>query len=162
VILLLSGGVLSGGGSLVNGLLHMTNYLGNLVLPVISALCVILALKAYMDHHNGGRYLIGALAALLASSFVRLAEEFASRSTGPDEYYTALLTMVNWLGNDIMPIVAVFEVCRGILAFSGFAEGAIRSHRGTAWKRHILIALGCMSVSGTVRLLEFFVLHPAN
>lgn len=147
--------VLGGSGSLADGLLNLTNYLGNIILPVLAGLCLVLAVRAYMTRKDGQHFVVGAIACLLASSFVRLAGVFASHSNSPDAYYYALVSMTDWLGNVILPTIAALEFVRAVLSYSGSFDRALR---GQGWVRHAVIGFMCLTVSGMLRLLTHFVI----
>lgn len=147
-------GVLSGAGSFGTGLQHLTDYLGNLILPVVSGLCLVLAVRAYMAQMDGQRYIIGAVAALLASSFARLLGDFTAHGNSANSYYYALVALTDWLANWLMPTLAGLEFARAALTYSGAFE---KVHRGQGYGRHILAGILCFSLSGILHLLILFV-----
>lgn len=150
------GTVLSGNGSFDGSLKMLAGYLGNAILPICAGLIVCMAIWAYSQRRDGDRYIIGALVALLASGFIRAAEVFAAQSSGNGQFFTAVLTLVNYVANVIMPVFAAAELVRGVLAISGFME---RMTIGDDASRHFIVSAMCLSVSGFIRLLEFFVAH---
>jgi hypothetical protein len=155
--------LLAGSPSLDTGLIQMASYLGNVILPVIAGLCLCkgvydLAHKASSGEH----YVTAALACLLASGFVRLAEHFTGASTtNQDQYYQALLSLTNWIANVILPIYAAVDLLRGILSLSNGGMFEFTSLGGNVG-RHFLVAIACVSVSGGLRLLEWFVKSGAG
>jgi len=59
----------------------------------------------------------------------------------------AILNLVNWIGNVIAPIGAGLALVGGLVThLSG--RGAMR---------YVVVALGCLCVSGATRLLEFWI-----
>jgi hypothetical protein len=146
-----------GSGSFLVGLESLAGWLGNLILPVIAAYCVVLALVAFGQRRDGGHYVVAALACLLGPGLASLAEAFVTNTptSSHDVYYNALLNLINWVGNVIMPTAASLYVIRGVLALGGVME---RLNIGDDWMRYFAVALGCLMVSGIMRLLEHFVL----
>ena len=59
----------------------------------------------------------------------------------------AFLNLVNWVGNVIAPVGAALAVVGGLVAFIA-GRGALR---------FIIVALGCLAISGLTRLLEFWI-----
>jgi hypothetical protein len=59
----------------------------------------------------------------------------------------AFLNLVNWVGNVIAPVGAALAVVGGLVMFIA-GRGALR---------FIIVALGCLAVSGLTRLLEFWI-----
>lgn len=59
----------------------------------------------------------------------------------------AFLNLVNWVGNVIAPVAAGLSLVGGLAAYIG--------GRGAA--RYVLVALGCLGVSGITRLLEYWI-----
>lgn len=136
------------------GLVHMANYMGNVLLPIVAGLIVAMGIFQYSTRRDGNRYIIGALACLLVSGFLRQAEAFFGPASGSAMFTTGILGMVNWVANVIMPFYAVFCFVRGVLAMGGFME---RYFIGDDASRFFLAGFGCLAVSGIVRLLEWFV-----
>lgn len=143
-------------------LAHLVSYLGNVILPILAGL--VLCIGVYQLAHKaraGERYVTAALACLLASGFCRLAEHFGAAGSGPDQFYTALLSLTNWVANVIMPVYAAINLLRAILSLpsGGFMEfTSVQGNTG----RHLLVAIACLSVSGGLRLLEWFVTSGAG
>ena len=134
----------------------MASYIGNLILPVCAGL--VLCVGLYQLAHRakaGERYITAAGACLLASGMIRLVESFSTQQTGQDQFYFALLGLTNWVGNVIMPMYCVVNLIRAILSVSK-ASFELTSVSGNT-QRHVLVAIGCLGVSMTLRLLEWFV-----
>ena len=146
-----------GSGNFLTGLEGLAGWLGNLILPVIAAYCIVLALVAFGERRDAGRYVAAALLCLLGPGLASLAEAFVTNTpaNAHDVYYNALVNLINWVGNVIMPMAASFYVIRGILALGGVME---RLNIGDDWLRYFAVAFGCLMVSGIMRLLEHFVL----
>jgi hypothetical protein len=150
------------GGDFLNGLVGLTSWIGYLILPVLAAYCVVAALVAWHHRGDGQRYILAALACLMGPGLALLARSFTTltpASSSHDAFYNALLNMINWFGNVIMPMFGVYNVVCGILVMGGFME---RFNIGDDWARYFLVAFGCMMVSGIIRLLEWFVINGAS
>lgn len=153
------GTTLNGYGSLGGAIQMLASYLGNAILPICAGLIFCMAIWAYSQRRDGNRYIVGALVVLLASGFIRAAEVFAAQSAGSEQYSIAILSLVNYVSNVIMPLYAAEQLVRGVLAVSGFME---RMTIGDDAVRYFITAAMCLSVSGLVRLFEFFVIHGAG
>lgn len=151
-----------GNGSFDTGLTAMASYLGNVILPICAGL--VLCIGIYQLAHRaraGERYLSASVVCLLASGFVRLAEYFSTQNSGQDQFFYALLSLTNWVGNVVMPLYAAVNLLRAILAVSNGGMFELTSVGGNA-ARHVIVAVGCLAVSGGLRLLEFFVTSGAG
>lgn len=145
-------------GSFLGGLQHLVQWMGNLILPTLAGLCVIIAIYEYSQRRDGERYFVAALLCLLGPACAQLVYSFVTRtppSGGADVYASGLINAVNWLGNVILPIFAAYNVIRGVLVMGGFME---RFTIGDDWTRYFIVAFMCLMVSGIMRLLEHFVL----
>lgn len=141
-------------GSFDGGLLNLTNWVGNGVMPVLAALILALGIYKYSQGYHMERYIAGTMAALCVSGLLRLVEVFAQQGSGTAQYWTALLSMANWIGNVILPVYAGIEVAKAILGMGGFFE---RLNIGDDWIRHFIAAGMCLGMSGLLRLFEFFI-----
>ena len=141
--------------SFYNGLLNLTNWSGNVILPTLAGLFIVLAIVRFSKGHSYSHALYSGLMCLMASGLLRAFETFASQRAwnDPDVYWVAIVTFVNWVSNVLMPIYAAVEVAAGGLTL---ATGE-RLHFAGSWMRHFLAAGLCLLVSGFVRLAEFFV-----
>ena len=59
----------------------------------------------------------------------------------------AILNAVNWIGNVIAPVGAGLALAGGLVAYM----------TGRGAMRYVVVALGCLTVSGATRLLEFWI-----
>ncbi len=140
----------------------MASYLGNVILPVCAG--IVLCIGVYnLAHHAraGEHYITAAVVCLVASGFVRLAEYFATQgaSQGQDQFYYALISLTNWLANVVLPVYAALNLVRGILSLTGSFE---LTSMGGNTARHFMVAACCLSISGGLRLLEWFVFSGAG
>ena len=138
-----------------NGILHLANWVGNVIMPTIAAVFIIIAIIQFSKGQEFSHAMYGALACLLVSGLTRAFETFASQRAwnNPDVYWVALITLVNWVANVILPVYAAAQVAVGALRMGMFSP----IHPTSGWMRHFFAAGLCLMVSGLLRLAEFFV-----
>ena len=141
-------------GSFISGILNLTNWLGNGIMPLLAALMIALGIYKFSQGSDFERYFWGALGSLSVSGLLRLAEVFAKQGSGSTQLFQALLTMADWVCNVILPVYAALEVVRAVLGISGIGS---RLNIGDDWLRHVVAAFAALSCSGLLRLLEYFV-----
>ncbi len=141
-------------GSFQPGLLNLANWMGNVMLPIGAGLILACGIYQFSKGQELERYVLGAMAALLGSGLLRLAEVISQQNGGADQYMVMLLTVTNFVGNVLMPFYAAIEMVRLVLGIGGVFE---RRMIGDDWIRHGMAAMGALMVSGLLRLLEFFV-----
>src|SRR5258707_12169205 len=144
-------------GSLDRGFLHLANWGGNVIMPTLAAVFVILAILQFSKGQEFSHGMYGALACLMVSGLTRALERFASQAAwnNPDVYWMALTTLINWVGNVILPVYAAAQVALGALRIGMFSS----IHLTSSWMRNFLTAGLCLMVSGLLRLAEIFVSH---
>jgi hypothetical protein len=140
-----------------NGILHLANWAGNVIMPTLAALFIIAAILQFSKGQEFAHSMYGALACLMVSGMTRAFETFASQKAwnNPDVYWLSLLTAINWVGNVILPVYAAAQVAIGALRI-GMSSYI---HPTSSWTRHFLAAGLCLMVSGLLRLAEFFVIQ---
>ena len=141
-------------GSFDQGLLNMTNWIGNGVMPLLAGLMIALGIYKFSRGGDFERYIWGAMGALSVSGLLRLAEVFARQGSGTTQMFAALLALTDWVCNVILPVYAGIEVVRAVLGVSGVG---VRLNIGDDWMRHAVAAFAALSCSGLLRLLEHFV-----
>ena len=141
--------------SFTHGVLNLTNWTANVILPTLSGLFFALAILRFARSEAASIALYGGFLCLLASGLLRALETFASQRSAedPDVYWIALVTLVDWITNVLMPIYAGLQVTAGALRM-GIVT---RVHPTEGWMKHFLAAAFCLLLSGLVRLAEFFV-----
>ncbi len=146
-----------GNMSFDNGVLHLANWLGNVIMPTLAATFVIIAILQFSKGQEFAHSMYGALACLMVSGLTRAFETFASQAAwnNPDLYWLSLVTLINWVANVILPVYAASQVAAMALRLGGFS--LVRPASGGL--RHFLTAALCLMVSGLLRLAEFFVTH---
>src|SRR5258708_37943775 len=151
------------GGDLVNlanGLLNLTNWLGNVIMPTMAGLFAAAAIYRFSKAHPYSHFGYAALASLLCSGLLRAMESFSNQTAwdNPDRYWISVLTLVNWVGNVLLPLYGAGQVVLAVAHFAGLLE---RMTIGEAWVRNLISAMCCFSLSGLLRLGEFWIQHGA-
>jgi len=141
-------------GSFDQGLLSLTNWTGNAVMPIVAALLIAYGVYKFARGEDFERCIWGCLAALSVSGLLRLAEVFAKQGSGAGQPFEALLTLADWVCNVILPVYAGLEVARAVLGISGVGQ---RLNVGDDWLRHFVAAFAALCCSGLIRLMEHFV-----
>lgn len=146
--------------SFYNGILNLTNWSGNVILPTLAALFIAIAILQFSKGHSHSHALYGGFLCLMASGLLRAFETFASQRAwdDPDVYWIAVVSLVDWLCNVILPLYAGLQVAAGAVALAT----DVRFHYSSAWMRHFATAGLCLLVSGLLRLAEFFVSQGAG
>ena len=141
--------------SFTNGILNLTNWAGNVILPTLAGLFFAIAILRFTRSESYATAMYGGFLCLMASGLLRAMETFASQKpwNDPDVYWVALLSLVNWVCNVLMPIYAALQVAAGALRMGVVT----RIHPTEGWMRHFMAAALCLLLSGLLRLAEFFV-----
>lgn len=144
--------------SFANGLLNLTNWLGNVIMPTMAGLFATAAIYRFSKAQTYSHLGYAALASLLCSGLLRAMESFSNQATwnNPDRYWISILTFVDWTGNVLLPLYGTGQVVLAVAHFSGLLE---RMTIGEAWVRNLVSAICCFSLSGLLRLAEFWVQH---
>jgi hypothetical protein len=99
------------------GLLNPTNWVGNAVMPVIAALILAVVIYKYLRGYHSDPNIGGTMAALCVSGLLRLAEVFAGQGSGTTQYWSALLSVANWIGNVILSVYGGIEIAKRSAAY---------------------------------------------
>lgn len=139
-----------------NGLINLTNWLGNLLMPTLAGLFFAGAIWKFSKGTHYQHLSYAGVASLLCSGFLRLLESFAQQGAwnDPNRFWLSILALVNWIGNVILPLYGVTQVVLLVLHFAGLLE---RLTVGEAWVRNLVTAMCCFGLSGLLRLAEFWV-----
>lgn len=143
--------------SFANGLLNLTNWAGNVILPTLAGLFFAVAVLKFARSEPYAWSMYGGFFCLMSSGLLRAMETFASQRAwnDPDVYWVSLLTLVNWICNVLMPVYAGLQVAAGALRMGVVT----RVHPTEGWMRHFVAAGLCLMLSGLLRLAEFFIAH---
>ena len=144
-----------GNMSFDHGILHLANWVGNVIMPTLAAAFIIIAILQFSKGQEFAQSMYGALACLMVSGLTRAFETFASQAAwnNPDLYWLSILTLVNWVANVILPVYAASQIAAMALRLGVFSL----VHPTSSWLHHLVTAALCLTVSGLLRLAEFFV-----
>src|ERR1700681_3058777 len=85
--------------SLYNGILNLTNWAGNVIMPTLGALFIALAVIQYARgyHQIYSMWAYGGLMCLMVSGLLRMFEKFTGQLgwNNPDLYWNSLLNLVD-------------------------------------------------------------------
>ncbi len=139
-----------------NGLINLTNWLGNLLMPTLAGLFFAGAIWRFSKGMHYQQLSYAAVASLMCSGLLRLLESFAQQGAwnDPNRFWLSILALVNWIGNVILPLYGISQVVLMVLHFAGLLE---RLTVGEAWIRNLVTAMCCFGLSGILRLAEFWV-----
>lgn len=138
------------------GILNLTNWVGNVMMPTLAGLFLAGAIYRFSKAQPHTHLAYAGFAALMCSGLLRLLETFAQQAVAndPDRYWMSILTLVNWVGNVMLPLYGVIQVVMMVLHFAGLLE---RMTIGEAWARNAVAAMACFGLSGILRLAEFWI-----
>ena len=142
------------------GILNLANWLGNVIMPTLAAVFLITAILQFSKGQEFAHSIYGALACLTVSGLSRAFETFASQaaSNNPDLYWLSIVALINWVSNVILPVYAGAQVAAMALKLG--VSSLV--HPTSGWLRHLLAAGACLTVSGILRLAEYFVAQGAG
>jgi len=149
-----------GAMSFDQGILNLANWLGNVIMPTLAAVFIILSVLQFSKGREFAHSMYAALASLMISGLVRAMETFASQAAwnNPDLYWLSLLALIDWVANVILPVYAASQVAAMALKLG--VSSLV--HPTSGWLRHFLTAAFCLMLSGALRLAEFFVTQGAG
>ena len=141
-----------------NGLLNLTNWLGNVIMPTMAGLFAAAAIYRFSKAQPYTNLGHAALASLMCSGLLRAMESFSNQAdwNNPDRYWISVLTLVNWIGNVLLPLYGAGQMALAVAHFTGLLE---RITMGEAWVRNFISAVCCFGLSGLLRLGESWVQH---
>jgi hypothetical protein len=139
-----------------NGLLNLTNWAGNVIMPTLAGLLFAAAVYRFSKAQPYAHLSWGGFASLMCSGLLRVIESFCQQAgaSDPDRCWIALLGLVNWTANVLLPVYGALQVVMTVLHIGGVLE---RMTIGDAWARNALAALMCFGLSGLLRLAEFWI-----
>ena len=83
--------------NLSNGMLNLTNWLGNVIMPTVAGLFAAAAIYHFSKGRLYQHFAYAALASLMCSGLLRVLESFSNQAAwnNPDRYWISVLTLVN-------------------------------------------------------------------
>lgn len=139
-----------------NGMMNLTNWAANVIMPALAGLMFAAAVYRFGKAQPYAHLSWAGFASLMCSGLLRLLESFAQQASpnDPDRCWIALLGLVNWAANVMLPLYGTIQVVMTVLHLGGVLE---RLTVGDAWARNALAALMCFGLSGLLRLAEFWI-----
>jgi hypothetical protein len=115
-----------------NGILNLTNWLGNVILPTLSGLFFAIAILRFAGSGQHQNWIYAGFLCLMASGILRALESFATQQAwnDPDLYWMSLVNLVNWTCNVAMPLYGVLQIVVGVLHFAGIGH---RIYHASGW-----------------------------
>jgi hypothetical protein len=144
--------------SLDGAVTNLASWAGNVMIPTMAGAFFAGAVYRYSKGGQFEQLLYGGFASLMCSGMLRALEGFVQNAgpTSADGYWTAVMNLVNWIANVILPVFALTQ-----LAAMGMHMGGVVSeiYPGSMWIRKFTAAMGALMVSGMVRFAESMVTH---
>ena len=142
--------------SLNGAITNLASWAGNTIMPTMAGMFFAGAVYRYSKSAPFENLLYGGLASLMCSGMVRALEGFVQQAgpTGADGFWTAIMSLVNWTANVILPMFALTQLVAMALHMGGVVD---EIYPGSTWIRKFIAAVGALTVSGMVRLAESMV-----
>ena len=139
--------------SLDGAITNLASWAGNVMMPTMAGAFFAGAVYRYSKGGQFEQLLYGGFASLMCSGMLRALEGFVQNAgpTSADGYWTAVMNLVNWIANVILPVFALMQ-----LAAMGMHMGGVVSeiYPGSTWIRKFIAAMGALMVSVMVRFAE--------
>ena len=132
-----------------NGLLNLTNWAGNVIMPTLAGLFFAAAIYQLQQ---GPSLLASRLGRLCVTDVLRTVEGAGGicatgRRNRSGPLLDSILTLVNWVGNVMLPLYGVIQVVMMVLHSAGLLE---RMTIGEAWVRNLVVGHDVLRPVGTV------------
>jgi hypothetical protein len=140
--------------SLDGGITPLASWGGNTIMPTLSGLFFAGAVYRYSKGGAYGQFLYGGFGALMCSGILRTLEGFVTHAgpTNADAYYLALVALVSYVGNVILPVFALTQFGAMALHMGGVMA---EIYPGSTWLRHMIAGFGALMISGFGILMNF-------
>jgi hypothetical protein len=139
--------------SLDGAVTNLASWAGNVMMPTMAGAFFAGVVYRYSKGGQFEQLLYGGFASLMCSGMLRALEGFVQNAgpTSADGYWTAVMNLVNWIANVILPVFALMQ-----LAAMGMHMGGVVSeiYPGSTWIRKFIAAMGALMVSVMVRFAE--------
>lgn len=135
---------------------NLASWGGNTIMPTLSGMFFAAAVYRYSKSGPFEHMLYGGFASLMCSGMLRALEGFVQQAgpTGADGFWTAVMSLTNWVANVILPVFALTQLGAMALHMGGVVD---EIYPGSTWMRKFIAAMGALMVSGMVRLAESMV-----
>ena len=141
--------------SFYNGILNLTGWTGNVILPTLAGLFLAIAVIQFSKGAAYSHAMYGGFLCLMSSGLLRAFETFAAQRSwnDPDLFWVASISLVDWICNVLLPLYAALQVAAGGMQLAGVTN----RFQPISWMRHFAAAGLCLLMSGLLRLGEYFV-----
>ena len=139
--------------SLDGAITNLASWGGNVIMPTLAGGFFSFAVYRYSKSGPFENYLYSGFASLMCSGILRAIEGFVQHAgaTNADGYWMALLSLVNFTANVILPVFALTQLGAMALHMGGVLD---QIYPGSSWIRKFIAAMAALMVSGIVRLAE--------
>lgn len=142
--------------SLDGAITNLASWAGNVMMPTMAGMFFSAAVYRYSKSGPFEHFLYGGFASLMCSGMLRALEGFVQHA-GPasaDSFWMAIMSLVNWTANVILPMFALTQLAAMALHMGGVVS---EIYPGSTWIRKFIAAIAALMVSGMVRLAESMV-----
>ena len=146
--------------SLDSGLSNLAGWAGNVMIPTMAGLFFAGAVYRYSKGPHGHGHeplLYGGFLSLMCAGLMRALEGFVQNTgpaNNPDAYWQVVLSLVNYVGNVILPVFALTQFGAMVMHMGGVLEEV---YPGSMWIRKFIAGVGALMVSGILRFAESMV-----
>jgi len=142
--------------SLDGAVTNLASWAGNVMMPTMAGAFFAGAVYRYSKGGQFEQLLYGGFASLMCSGMLRALEGFVQNAgpTSADGYWTAVMNLVNWIANVILPVFALTQLAAMGMHMAGVVS---EIYPGSTWIRKFIAAMGALMVSGMVRFAESMV-----
>ena len=142
--------------SLDGAITNLASWAGNTMMPTMAGRFFAGAVYRYSKGGPFEQLLYGGFASLMCSGFLRALEGFVQNAgpTNADVYWTAVMSLVNFTANVILPMFALTQLGAMAIHMGGVVS---EIYPGSTWIRKFVAAMGALMVSGIVRFAESMV-----
>ena len=139
--------------SLDGAITSLASWSGNTMMPTLAGMFFAGAVYRYSKEGPFEHLLYGGFASLMCSGILRAIEGFVQHAgpTSADAYWMAVMGLVNWTANVILPVFALTQLGAMALHMGGVVS---EIYPGSTWIRKFVAAMGALMISGIVRLAE--------
>ena len=142
--------------SLNGAIANLASWAGNTIMPTMAGMFFAGAVYRYSKSSPFEHLLYGGFASLMCSGMLRALEGFVQHggATNADGFWMAIMSLVNWTANVILPMFALTQLAAMALHMGGVVS---EIYPGSTWIRKFVAAVAALMVSGMMRLAESLV-----
>jgi hypothetical protein len=142
--------------SLDGAVVNLASWSGNVMMPTMAGAFFAGAVYRYSKGGQFEQLLYGGFASLMCSGMLRALEGFVQNAgpTSADGYWTAVMNLVNWVANVILPVFALTQLAAMAMHMGGVVS---EIYPGLHMDTQVHRGDGRLMVSGIVRFAESMV-----